>query len=510
MDRDGDKMAESIINLTLEILLRLTGEEYTVVKKTSSEHCQAPVSEGRGGILSPISRPTPHIPIHEKVNREKVLELTNKIIELLTGEVPIRCQDVAVYFSMEESEYLEEYKDLYKNVMMEDHQPPIKEERTTPSPLLLQDERCPIPLLLQDGSEEHQSIPYDDQIDGNKLLNLDKDLTNIKAEDTYVRGDEQIIEDIPTDNHPESGERPILQRQILKVTSEMSKSNFKPEELEALITTMLEKGYDDLKCRLEKQAIIRREARRLWHLHGKVHSKDAMLKKWSDLKRHRMDLVKKVRDKNCPGVPLPKVRAKRSRKKKRKKKVVVEEKEMSEDEEQEEEQAGPSGHQAHSPLEADEVQEDDEEKKDEVVTTPHQEGLPLPKVCAKRSRKKKVVVVEEKEMSEDEEQEEEQTGPSGHQAHSPPEAHEVQEDDEEEDDKVVTTRRQEAHNNMIKKIKKVQREQRERMQNFRALQMQKIRELELQLSHQLTLMEEANQKALDELLQELKKKRHLP
>ncbi|XP_040286433.1 uncharacterized protein LOC120999536 isoform X8 [Bufo bufo] len=442
MDRDGDKMAESIINLTLEILLRLTGEEYTVVKKTSSEHCQAPVSEGRGGILSPISRPTPHIPIHEKVNREKVLELTNKIIELLTGEVPIRCQDVAVYFSMEESEYLEEYKDLYKNVMMEDHQPPIKEERTTPSPLLLQDERCPIPLLLQDGSEEHQSIPYDDQIDGNKLLNLDKDLTNIKAEDTYVRGDEQIIEDIPTDNHPESGERPILQRQILKVTSEMSKSNFKPEELEALITTMLEKGYDDLKCRLEKQAIIRREARRLWHLHGKVHSKDAMLKKWSDLKRHRMDLVKKVRDKNCPGVPLPKVRAKRSRKKKRKKKVVV--------------------------------------------------------------------VVEEKEMSEDEEQEEEQTGPSGHQAHSPPEAHEVQEDDEEEDDKVVTTRRQEAHNNMIKKIKKVQREQRERMQNFRALQMQKIRELELQLSHQLTLMEEANQKALDELLQELKKKRHLP
>ncbi|XP_044145654.1 gastrula zinc finger protein XlCGF66.1-like isoform X3 [Bufo gargarizans] len=203
MDRDGDKMTESIINLTLEILLRLTGEEYIVMKKTSSEHCQAPVPEGRGGILSPISRPTPPIPIHEKVNREKILELTNKIIELLTGEVPIRCQDVAVYFSMEESEYLEEYKDLYKNVMIEDHQPPIKEEKTTPSLLLLQDERCPSPLLLQDGSEEHQSIPYDDQIDGNKLLNLGKDLTNIKAEDTYVRSDEQTIEDIPTDNHPD-------------------------------------------------------------------------------------------------------------------------------------------------------------------------------------------------------------------------------------------------------------------------------------------------------------------
>ncbi|XP_044147231.1 zinc finger protein 397-like [Bufo gargarizans] len=91
------------------------GSDYTVVKQTSSEHGQAPVSEGRGGILSPISRPTPPIPIHEKVNIEKILELTNKIIELLTGEL----------------------------------------------------------------------------------------LNNIKAEDTYVRSDEQIIEDIPPDNHPE-------------------------------------------------------------------------------------------------------------------------------------------------------------------------------------------------------------------------------------------------------------------------------------------------------------------
>ncbi|KAM3940510.1 uncharacterized protein RB166_000462 [Leptodactylus fuscus] len=149
MERDRNKMAESLLNLTLEIIYQLTGEDYTVVKKTSSGCCQTLVFDGWRGTLSPIPGPPPHPLKHEEINGEKILELTNKMLELLTGEVtllgmlghytvtggvgvmtvslccqvPIRCQDVAVYFSMDEWEYLEGHKDLYKEVMMEDHQP---------------------------------------------------------------------------------------------------------------------------------------------------------------------------------------------------------------------------------------------------------------------------------------------------------------------------------------------------------------------------------------------------
>ncbi|XP_073538386.1 oocyte zinc finger protein XlCOF7.1-like [Phyllobates terribilis] len=180
MDRDRDKMAERILHLTLEILFRITGEDYTVVKKTSSERCQAPVSKGWR---------RPHLLIHEDITDQKILELTYKMIELLTGEVPIRCQDVTVYFSMEEWEYLEGHKDLYKDVMMEVPQPltspDLSSKRTTP-------ERCPSPLLPQDCKQENPNVPQDHQ---------GKDLTYINTTETYVRGNEQCKEEFPTDNH---------------------------------------------------------------------------------------------------------------------------------------------------------------------------------------------------------------------------------------------------------------------------------------------------------------------
>ncbi|XP_073418859.1 oocyte zinc finger protein XlCOF29-like [Dendrobates tinctorius] len=89
MDMDRDKMAERMLHLTLEILFRLTGEDYTVVKKTSSDRCQDPVSEGWGRPLNSITGPPPHPLIYEDINDQKILELIYKMIELLTGEVTL-------------------------------------------------------------------------------------------------------------------------------------------------------------------------------------------------------------------------------------------------------------------------------------------------------------------------------------------------------------------------------------------------------------------------------------
>ncbi|XP_077110391.1 uncharacterized protein LOC143766522 isoform X2 [Ranitomeya variabilis] len=217
MDMDKEKMAERILHLTLEILFRLTGEAYTVVKKTSSERCQDPVSEGWGRPLSPITGPPPHPLIHEDINEQKILELPYKMIELLTGEVPIRCQDVAVYLSMEEWEYLEGHRDLYKNVLMEVPQPltspDLSSKRTTP-------ERCPRPLLPQDCKQEDPNAPQDHQ---------GEDLTHINTTEIYVRGDEWCKEETPTYDYPDDCTR--------RLEGQLTSSIFKSDDLEILQDT---------------------------------------------------------------------------------------------------------------------------------------------------------------------------------------------------------------------------------------------------------------------------------
>ncbi|XP_072279671.1 uncharacterized protein [Pyxicephalus adspersus] len=183
MEKERRHLTERILNLTLEIIYLLTGEDYGPVKK---------LSDG----TRPFSLTS------EKDNGKKILEVTQKITELLTGEVPIRCQDVTVYFSMEEWEYLERHNDLYKDVMMEDHQtltsPDGSSNRNPP-------ERCPRPLYSQNSTQEDQEIPQEDQDPACKDSNISEDyqgdnmivvkVEDINDDETYGRCDGQQTEE---------------------------------------------------------------------------------------------------------------------------------------------------------------------------------------------------------------------------------------------------------------------------------------------------------------------------
>ncbi|CAN2390515.1 C2H2 type, partial [Pristimantis euphronides] len=116
MDKDRKELSRRLLDVTLEIIYLLTGEDYTIVRKTSAGTPIIHLQESGG-------RSTSHCPITEPRHEQRILELTNNIAELLTGEVPIRCQDVAVYFSMEEWEYIGGHRGLYEDAMMEEHRP---------------------------------------------------------------------------------------------------------------------------------------------------------------------------------------------------------------------------------------------------------------------------------------------------------------------------------------------------------------------------------------------------
>ncbi|XP_069835621.1 oocyte zinc finger protein XlCOF7.1-like [Dendropsophus ebraccatus] len=227
---EQERRETSILHLTLEIIYLLTGEDYTVVKKTCGE-CVAPSSSRSGGwsrARGPIMEPPPPSLIPERNNEQKILELTHKMMELLTGEVPIRCQDVAVYFSMEEWEYVGGHKDLYQEAMMEDHRPltsPDGSSKRNPP------ERCPAPLDPQDCPGGDDTVLQEEQDE-----NLDLKIKVIEegeeeGEELNVRSDRPFKEeDVPTDIITPDGCSKDLGQNVLSSTDPEGDENNIPDD----------------------------------------------------------------------------------------------------------------------------------------------------------------------------------------------------------------------------------------------------------------------------------------
>ncbi|OCT68942.1 zinc finger protein 2 [Xenopus laevis] len=121
-DMEKIQLNEQILFLTLKIVSLLTGEDYIVVRQSADDakhRCKVCMVNGF------CKHHTPPLDHSTGKERDKeILEIISNIIFLLTEEVTVRCEDVSVYFSKEEWEYLSCNKTLYKEVM-QPNSPPL-------------------------------------------------------------------------------------------------------------------------------------------------------------------------------------------------------------------------------------------------------------------------------------------------------------------------------------------------------------------------------------------------
>ncbi|XP_069835724.1 oocyte zinc finger protein XlCOF22-like isoform X2 [Dendropsophus ebraccatus] len=173
MDKDKNEKIRKILHLTIKIIYLLTGEDCTVVKKTSGE-CVAPSTH-------PIMEPPP-----ERNNEQKILELTHKIIELLTEE---------------ENDCSGGHKDVIIKPRQLSTSPDRSFRAVTP-------ENCSNPYYIEDCEIKTHSGPH---IDGVIPKVKENDLFVIKVEaveedEMYVNGGEQCkMESVTTDISIEEG-----------------------------------------------------------------------------------------------------------------------------------------------------------------------------------------------------------------------------------------------------------------------------------------------------------------
>ncbi|XP_077346249.1 gastrula zinc finger protein XlCGF66.1-like [Lithobates pipiens] len=168
MEEDRSHMTEKILNFTLEIIYLLTGERFPLVK--SGDHMTITVP--------PCDSLKP-----KRHNMQKILQVTKKMTELLTGESGNLGDDNIVVkeeYKEEDEEYgvMVEFSGGHKDMM----EPP--NIRNPP-------ERCPRPLYSRDSTQEDHTIPQ--HYKGKDLIDIK---VKVKEEEkTYLRDDQQSMEE---------------------------------------------------------------------------------------------------------------------------------------------------------------------------------------------------------------------------------------------------------------------------------------------------------------------------
>ncbi|XP_012823812.1 zinc finger protein OZF isoform X2 [Xenopus tropicalis] len=130
LSMEEEQVTNAVLNYALEIIHLLTGEDYNLVKKLAYS-----ASNSSNIWMSRIHNIKQQLSLEHSViigkhdrngeNRlvsQMILELAQKIIQELTKQVPIKHDDIAVYFSMEEWEYVKSHKEQYNNMTTVDNQ----------------------------------------------------------------------------------------------------------------------------------------------------------------------------------------------------------------------------------------------------------------------------------------------------------------------------------------------------------------------------------------------------
>ncbi|XP_044155038.1 zinc finger protein OZF-like [Bufo gargarizans] len=167
--------------------------------------------------------------------------------------------------------------------MMEDHQSltsPVKEERRTP-------EICPSLLLPQDGSEQHHNVPQDDQ-----LVNSGEDLNIIYVTETHEMDDEQSIEDIPTDNHPDDCTR-SSEEHLISSDFKADDCGIKEDTYEALHTKKKSESFKQVVSPGSSQTVKQNKRYRGFVEHQNAHARETPLScsECRNCFSHKSDLV---------------------------------------------------------------------------------------------------------------------------------------------------------------------------------------------------------------------------
>ncbi|XP_044141125.1 gastrula zinc finger protein XlCGF66.1-like isoform X2 [Bufo gargarizans] len=167
MKMGGDEMTQKILTVTLEIIYLLTGQDYGPINK-STQH------GGRSEIRRTTAQPLPS----SQRNLKRILDLTNKIIELLMRE---------------EWEYLG-HKDLYRDVMMQT-QPSLTSPDGSSKRITLKRRLSPDDPRESTGSSH--SIPQDYQVESLKAIKVEAEETEVEEDEPCKEEEEE--EETPTD-----------------------------------------------------------------------------------------------------------------------------------------------------------------------------------------------------------------------------------------------------------------------------------------------------------------------